>query len=937
MKKFSALFIAVLLIIPLAVKAQQVIQVKPSPQIRESSFLGFVPNRFIVVLKETVPVDHARDKRSPVALAHLDGFNTLSNKFKVKKLRPQFFNSDRGPKAESKSAKNLARHYKVTISEGTLEQAMAEYEKNPFVDHVQPIGIHTFYATPNDNPDINWGYPAQWGYHGDYGIDADLAWDNETGSPDVIVGVLDTGVKYDHVDLGGSNPPGPDDADTNGNIWVNENETPGNGEDDDENGYVDDIIGWDFVERGDWYGYTCSDLDCETSDNDPFDGHGHGTHVAGTIAAITNNGYAVAGTAGGWSDGTYTGVANGVKIVPLRIGYEVNNSGGIVIMDYVAEAMYYMAGLKIRDENVAAVNCSFGSSDSGGLQTATDYLIAQDVMVIVAAGNSGSSEPDYLGSRNDCLDVGATDKYGDPASWSNYGSWVDIAAPGVDILSTYTVKTDPGTDYVTTMSGTSMSCPHVVGVAALLESKDPALSAEQKRSIILNNTTPYNYTKDVGVGIVNANNALNAIGPASPVAEFQGTPTSGSAPHTVVFEDLSSNSPYEWTWTFGDGGTAYVQNPSHTYEDPGTYTVSLTATNEHGSDTITKIDYITVNEPSIKVKEYSYADIPVAGTISGNYTDTLASDGAYERITEVISSNHPRKTTSYLEHKWAFNVDTGNSVTFYLEAYRSDNEDGDDFVFEYSTDGSTYYDLFTVNDEVEKIYFAQLPSSLSGMVYVRVTDSNSSWGNNSLDTIHIDEMYFEVDMTPTKPTANFIGEPTTGYAPLEVKFTDLSSGAPATWSWEFGDDNFSSEQNPTFTYEHPGTYDVKLTVTNDSGTDVLTKYDYINVSEKTDTSTVHVESITVSRKTARNHTTGQAEVLVYDQDSAPVSGAVVYGKFNLPNDTVKNGITGPDGIAFISGDKTKDSIDQFCFEVTDIQLSDSLYAPDLNDETSDCE
>lgn len=928
MKKLGVLFIAILLFIPIIVHAQEVKQVESSAQMSEDSFLGFVPDRFIVVLKENVPVDHARDKKSQVALAHLDGFNTLANKFKVKKLRPQFLNSDRGPKAKSLLAKKLARHYKVTISDGTLEEAMAEYERNPFVDHVQPISIHAFYGTPND-----YRYDDQWGYKGSYGINANLAWDNETGSQDVIVGVIDSGVKYDHGDLGGSNPPGPNDAVTNGNIWVNTQESPGNGLDDDGNGFIDDIIGWDFVDRTDWAGYLCLDLDCGGADNDPFDGHGHGTHVAGTIAAITNNGYGVAGVSGGWSDGTYNSAANGVKIVPLRVGYEVQylyTTTGIVILDYVAEAMYYMAELKIRGENVVAVNCSFGSSEYGGLPAATDYLIAQDVMIIVAAGNSNSSEPDYFGRRGDCLDVGATDENGDPASFSNYGSWVDIAAPGVDILSTYTDNTDPETDYVATASGTSMSCPHVVGVAALLESKDPTLSAEQKRSIILNNTTPYNYTKDVGAGIVNANAALSAIGPAPPVADFQGAPTSGPAPLTVVFNDLSSNSPDEWYWDFGDGTPPSIeQNPSHTYADPGTYTVSLTAANVHGNDTITKVDYITVTEPSIKVREYSDADIPVAGAVTGDYTLTYESDNSYEQISEVLSSNHPRKTTSYLEHKWTFNIDSGNSVVFYLEAYRPDNSDGDDFVFEYSTDDINYYSLITVSSATEQTYLVELPASLSGRVYVRVTDSDGKWGNTSLDAIYIDEMYFEIDMTPTEPAADFVGKPETGYAPLEVQFTDLSSGAPTSWAWDFGDGAVSSDQNPSYTYDAAGAYTVTLTVTNDLGQDTATKTDYITVSEMTG-DTVHVGNITVSRITTGRNKTGQAEVTVVDQNGYPVSGAVVFGHFNLPNETIKSGSTGPDGIAVISGDKTRDDIIQYCFTVTDIDLSGAVYDPSQN-------
>jgi PKD repeat protein len=361
------------------------------------------------------------------------------------------------------------------------------------------------------------------------------------------------------------------------------------------------------------------------------------------------------------------------------------------------------------------------------------------------------------------------------------------------------------------------------------------------------------------------------------------------------------------------------------------------ATNEYGSDTETKIDYIIVTEPSIKVKEYSNTDIAVTGEMSGYHTFTHLDDNVYEIIKEVLSDNHPRKKTSHLEHKWLFNIDSGNSLAFYLKGYRSVNSDGDDFVFEYSTDDTNYYGLVTVSSATEQLYMVQLPASLSGNVYVRVTDSNRSWDNVSLDSIYIDEMYFEVDTTPTPPIADFIGEPISGYAPLNVQFTDLSSGGPTYWSWDFGDGiGTSTDPSPTYIYEFPGTYTVTLTVTNDSGSDTSTKVEYIDVNELTGT-TVHVEKIIVTRITTGRNKTAQAEVTVFDQYNIRVSGAVVFGTFDLPNETVKSGTTGTDGVALISGDKTRDNIDQFCFTVTNIDLSGATYDPSGNTVTVGCE
>jgi PKD repeat protein len=615
MKKLTAMLCLILLVLSVNVLAQKVIKVDRD---FGPSFEGFADNKFIVVLRDNVP---------PVAgNKALEG---IAKQFNVSSFTRQFASARKNAPLATERA--LTKYNKVFTDPDKREAAMEAYRKLPFVERVEPIAMHYVTATPNDayydDPPPEFPYD-QWHYWDTYGVEADLGWDDETGSSDVVCAVIDGGVRYYHYDLGGTDPPGPDDNVTNGNIWVNQGEIPSNGVDDDNNGYVDDVIGWDFVLLGSTGGSTrCTDSDCSGVDNDPSDFGGHGTHVAGTIAAITNNdpSFGVAGVAGGWNDGTTNYTANGVKIMCLRAGY-MTRRGGIMHMDWCAEAMFYIATMVEKGVNVAAVNCSWGSSSYGAMPAATDNLLAHDVMIIVACGNDGTTNYDYLGGREDCLDVGATDQTGYAASFSTYGTWVDIAAPGVSILSTYHNSDDPSGDYIATMDGTSMSCPHVVGVAGLLESKDPSLTGPEKFDIMVNNSTPYLGTKYVGTGIVSAKKALDAVGPNQnpPIAEFSGTPTSGYIPLNVSFSDLSTNNPTSWSWDFGDGvGTSTAQNPSYTYSSPGTYTVSLIATNAYGSDTETKIDYITAQTEPQDPPVAEFSGSPTSGDypLAVDFTD----------------------------------------------------------------------------------------------------------------------------------------------------------------------------------------------------------------------------------------------------------------------------------------------------------------------------
>lgn len=517
----SVLVSAVCAAVTLAQAPPPMKHVQPAPPaIGAANAVRFVDDEFIVVLSAdsrigTTAMEDANGRPS----VNLPALQRLIDAEGAVRFARQFPMA--APEPAGSRFEDLTGHYKVRLGgNADLDAAMAAFAASPHVDHVEKIGIHPLYGcasgtpqSPNDtyfdNPPQQFPFP-QWDLWDSAGIDADLTWSVETGDASVVVVAMDTGVRYFHFDLGGPNPPGPADGSTNGNVWVNAGEIPGNSIDDDGNGRVDDVVGWDFVTGNPSLCDSGGGEDCNVEDNDPRDFNGHGTHTAGTMAAITNNAAGVAGVAGGFGDGTSGSAGNGCKVMCLRIGWQDILGRGFVRMDYAAEAMNYVATMKNNGVNIAAVNCSWGSSNSGGIDAAVNNVLAADVMIVHAAGNAGTNSADYLGNKAGVLNVAATDQSGVKAGFSNFGSWVDIAAPGVDIISTWHQYDDPGPDYVAVLDGTSMAAPHAAAVAALLESCNPALSGPDKFALMVDNTCTAG-SPDIG-GILNAKLALDAAG-----------------------------------------------------------------------------------------------------------------------------------------------------------------------------------------------------------------------------------------------------------------------------------------------------------------------------------------------------------------------------------------------------------------------------------------
>ena len=351
-------------------------------------------------------------------------------------------------------------------------EAVRAYEDSPDVAYAEPNFILQPSAVPNDPAyrDL-WGLnnTAQTGGTADADVDAPEVWDTTTGSPSTVVGVIDEGIDVNHPDL-------------RDNIWSNPGEIAGNRLDDDRNGYVDDVNGYDFANN-----------DSSVYDPDPVTGNGdeHGTHVAGTIAAVGNNGVGV------------TGVNWEAQVASLKF---LTATGGTT-SDAIEAINYAVA------EGIDISNNSWGGGGrSQALEDAIKRADAAGHIFLAAAGNGGAdgvgddndAVPEYPSNYNvpNVVAVAASDDTDRLASFSNFGaSTVDLAAPGVDILSTL-----PNNSYGR-YSGTSMATPHVSGVAALIKSQQPGIDDAGIKAQLLQ----YTDQKASLQGKVATNGRLNAL------------------------------------------------------------------------------------------------------------------------------------------------------------------------------------------------------------------------------------------------------------------------------------------------------------------------------------------------------------------------------------------------------------------------------------------
>lgn len=361
-----------------------------------------------------------------------------------------------------------------------IQEALSYYNGHPLVEYAEPNYMYSIYGMADDVPlPDDPKFDQLWGLHNtgqtdpagvmgspDADIDAPEAWAMTTGSPNIVVAVIDTGIDYKHEDLAA-------------NMWVNTGEIPANAIDDDKNGYVDDVYGYDF----------------SNNDGDPLDDHEHGTHVAGTIAAVKDNKMGV------------VGVAPTVKLMAVKF---LDSFGSGELADAALGIEYAIKmGAKILS------NSWGGGGFSQSLYDIISLANQNSIVFTAASGNDGrntDSSPHYPSSyeQPNVISVGAITSEDILANFSNFGmKSVHVLAPGQAILSSV-----PGNKYAV-MKGTSMATPHVSGIAALILSHEPELlpSEVRDRLIKTSNEILSVRRKVMSAGRVNAYNAIHNIIP----------------------------------------------------------------------------------------------------------------------------------------------------------------------------------------------------------------------------------------------------------------------------------------------------------------------------------------------------------------------------------------------------------------------------------------
>lgn len=640
-------------------------------------------------------------------------------------------------------------------------------------------------------------------------INAANAWNVFNGNSNITVAIVDNAVMWTHSELVG-------------NTYTNSAEIANNNIDDDANGYIDDVNGFDVAENDNNAVPTNTNMD-------------HGTHCAGIAGASTNNGAGIASI--GWN----------IKIIPVKTQTDLGSITGI---SYGYEGIVYAA-----NANARIISCSWGGAGAAASEQAViNYAWNKGSIIIAAAGNNNTTVQSYPGAYTNVYCVASVSSADVKSGFSNYGTWVDISAPGENIYST-TPSATTGT--YQTYSGTSMATPLVAGLAGLMLSKSPSMTQTDVLNCIsstavniytLAGNASYVTNSRLGAGRIEAFAAMNCAATFSampPVANFR-APFRNTCPQTPVqFYDSSQYAPTTWAWSFPGGtpATSSATNPIVQYAAPGTYSVLLTVSNANGSDSETKLAYITVAGAINLPLQEGFQSLPF---LPVNWTqNNILNDAIYwERRTglggfgtstvctmfdnyniNALNERDEMRTPKYIFSNVAtarlrFDVAYARysaSFTDTLEVKLS-NDCGATWTSIYLKGGTQ---LSTVANDVTSLF---VPTSLQWRRDT-VNISALTVGQPNIMFSFINRGHFgqpiyldNINLVFPTPTVN-INAPVQNCANATFNFTNTSIGVGSyTWNMTGSSPATSTSSNPSFSYASPGTYTVNVLMANGTTT-----------------------------------------------------------------------------------------------------------------------
>lgn len=739
---------------------------------------------------------------------------TLRTKYGITRLRKPFY------RAKTEDIRNIYQLY--FSNQAKVYELVQELEKHKSVVYAEQVPIMRTTLTPNDlGANTTAG---QWAL---YKIKAPAAWDISVGSPAIKVAVVDDAVKSDHPDLSPS-------------LWVNPGEVAGNGIDDDGNGYIDDINGYDVA-----------DDDNTVLPN--TNSMSHGTHVAGIVGAATNNGVGVAS------------IGFGIKIVAVKS----SNQAQVVTDGY--SGVIYAA-----DAGADVINMSWGGSGAGQTgQNIMNYAYNAGCVLVAAAGNDNVTTIFYPAGYTNVISVASTNSSDAKSSFSNYGTWIKVAAPGSQIRSTY-ISSSGGNTYAN-LDGTSMASPMVAGLCGLMLSVNPNMTQPQLANCLYTTADPVTTNSgQMGAGRIDAQEALSCVSqtvnaPPNPLISAANTTICPGS--SVQFNGSSSGglaTSYSWSFPGGTPATSTQQNPVVTYPNTGTYNVSLTTSNSFGQNTATQNNYVSVSNQGTQV--IFYESFESNSPTIGNWTKTNPDNGITWELTTTAGNIAGTRSAginlynyqtagqrdSYITPTLNFSQNTGIEMEFSHAYRRYENTKTDSLIIYVSKNGgSTWTRVFAGGENGQGVFATQtintnnfVPQSATDWCFggnvgascftinlgafdgepnVKIRfEAFNNYGNNLyIDDVEIRGICSAVQVAPA---AAFSANVTTICVGQSVSYTNQSQNA-TTYNWTFngGTPATSTATNPSVTYNTPGTYTVSLVASNGAQSNTATQTNYINV------------------------------------------------------------------------------------------------------------